>query len=385
MPMAAHIGGIQRVSCVLAKEMLRQGHAVRFLCSSREEQITESEYAALHHYIPINFENLESSIIAYQKLLKDYYIDCAIFQWVEKGTVVWLKNTPKDVKTIATIHQQPFAGYGYERLMNKHQRIQNIRHRITHNIYMLFPSILRNKLKRYQIEYYKDINQEADITCLLSKRYIQRIIRMCPSLDENRLRGINNPLTFELIDNIDFANKENIILFVGRIENTSKNIFGFLDIWNKLSKTNPNWKAIVAGDGSDLPFVKQYVLKKKIDRVEFPGNCKDVGSLYKRAKVLAVTSFGEGFPMVLTEGMSYGCVPIVFNSYEAVYDIVDHEKSGFIVPAFDYNQYVKYVQSLISNNTILEEMAKAAMEKVTIFSPENIVPQWMELINSIGK
>ena len=53
---------------------------------------------------------------------------------------------------------------------------------------------------------------------------------------------------------------------------------------------------------------------------------------YKEASIFLLTSDLEGFGLVVIESMSYGVVPVVYGSYEAIYDIIDNGKSGLITP-----------------------------------------------------
>ena len=63
--------------------------------------------------------------------------------------------------------------------------------------------------------------------------------------------------------------------------------------------------------------VKSYNLKN----VFFEGRQSDVAQYYKKASFICLTSNFEGWGMVLTEGMQYGCIPMTFNNYGAAYEI----------------------------------------------------------------
>lgn len=385
MPMAENIGGIQRVSCVLAEEMIRQGCKVFFLYSSYEYQLRYSKFKDLHYHISVDTNCIDEAISSYNRLLKKLSIDCVIFQWIERHTIIWLKNTPSNIKIISVLHLQPFAGYGYERFIFKHYRVNNLRQFVVKFICIICPIIARNYRIRYTKYLLSTIVKYSDEVCLLSKRFIPRIKRIMPTIEIEKFKAINNPITFNLDKNIDISSKENIILFVGRIHDVSKNIYGFVDIWNELAKMNFNWRAIVVGDGEDLKYVKQYAIKKSVQRISFVGNKRNISSFYKKSKIILITSFSEGWSMALTEGMSYGCVPCAFDSYESLYDIIDNKKNGFIIPSFDNRKFVEQVQELINDDKKYEEMAIAAMQKISVFNPESIVSQWLSLINSIDK
>lgn len=383
MPMTPYTGGIERVTDVLARELIRCGHCVYFLCHRTKELVDSPTIAAKQFIISIDLNNAQSAINDYKHLLQEQQIECVIFQWVDAAISVWLKSTPKHIKTICAIHQQPFAINGRERIMIKGFKPQTLRQSLWKYLGLCFPfthrffwgSIERNNLRLF--------NEYADRICLLTTRFIPRVLHFCPGLNADKLVGINDPRTFELPVKVNLSEKENIILFVGRIENAQKNVLGFVDVWNLVSAKNPDWKAVVVGDGNDLPDVKHYAEKLNVERIEFVGQQKDVAMYYERAKILLVTSFWEGFSMVLVEAMSYGCVPCVFDSYEALYDIVDDEKNGFICPSFIIEEMASRVQSLIDDNVLCVRMANEAMMKSDKFNVTKIASQWVELIGSI--
>lgn len=64
-----------------------------------------------------------------------------------------------------------------------------------------------------------------------------------------------------------------------------------------------------------------------------------------------MTSNFEGFPMVLTEAMQFGCVPVAFNSFEAIADIIIPEKTGELVTPFSIKEYKEKLSLLIENVT----------------------------------
>ena len=45
--------------------------------------------------------------------------------------------------------------------------------------------------------------------------------------------------------------------------------------------------------------------------------------------------------MVLTEAMTFGAVPVAFNSYAAITDIIDDGKNGLLVPPFSHKEFAR--------------------------------------------
>lgn len=73
-----------------------------------------------------------------------------------------------------------------------------------------------------------------------------------------------------------------------------------------------------------------------------------------------MTSDLEGFGLVVIESMSYGVVPVVYGSYEAIYDIIDNGKSGLITPIpYNSQKTIDCISLLIEN----EELRKKWQRK----------------------
>ena len=105
---------------------------------------------------------------------------------------------------------------------------------------------------------------------------------------------------------------------------------------------------------------------------------------YERASILLLTSDFEGFPLVLTECMSFGVVPVVYGSFSAVYGIIDNEKDGVIIPqtSFGFNAALmaESLRTLMVDKPLLDKMAQHAIEKSKHFSIDIIYQEWMNII-----
>lgn len=95
-----------------------------------------------------------------------------------------------------------------------------------------------------------------------------------------------------------------------------------------------------------------------------------------------LTSEYEGFGLVIVEGMSFGVSPIVYGSFSAAYDLVDHGKDGCILPAasgFQAHRMAEMAAGLMREPADLHAMARNAIAKSRKFTREHIIPQWEKL------
>jgi glycosyltransferase involved in cell wall biosynthesis len=145
------------------------------------------------------------------------------------------------------------------------------------------------------------------------KQFKKRVFNI--GMGWNRRRSLNLP-------------KENIVLYLGRIDKEIKNVPLLLRAWKEVNHNG--WRLIVAGDGPDYDYCVNYARNIRLTDYEFLGDVKgeEKWRLYSRAKIFAFPSVCEGFGIVLLEAMSEGCIPIV-NDTPPMNEIVTPE-IGFI-------------------------------------------------------
>jgi len=220
------------------------------------------------------------------------------------------------------------------------------------------------------------IVKNTDAFVMLSEKFKPELFFLVPKLKKylHKIHGIGNPFQRPEVD-VKALTKENIVLFVGRLDLSQKRVDLLLEIWKKLHVQAPDWKFWVLGDGAEKKNMEKYCLQNKLDRVQFFGKV-DPTEYYKKAKILHMTSAFEGFGNVLIEAQSYGCVPMLFDSYSAASDIVNHNRNGILVQPFDCNEYAAETKNLMDNPVKTSELALNAYENVLRFSYEETYKKW---------
>lgn len=381
-PIIPHMGGVQRVTHILAKEMLRRGHDVVFLSTDYDYRTGNNENDAnatiAKQYFLLSNNNKDIIRKEYYNILREEEIDIVINQKPHKDTDYLLSITSKDIKKISCIHIQPFNTLNYTEKIIKYSNKSNWKESLYLSFCSLFPWYYKKQNLVKEVARMKRVLNVTDYLCLLSEHFIPRFLEYMPDVDKQKLIAVNNPAIIENINPQKYI-KEKIIIWVGRQENVSKNIPAFIDIWNILSRNNKDWRAIIVGDGRDMQYNKNYAKKKSVERLDFVGIQKDVTHYYNTASFLGLTSLSEGFPMVLIEAMSNGCVPFVYNTFESINDIIDDGKNGIIVKPFNKEEMARRIQEVIDNKDNYVAMQQNAIEKVKTFSIEKIVDKWEEI------
>lgn len=154
-------------------------------------------------------------------------------------------------------------------------------------------------------------------------------------------------------------------------------------MWKLLSRDLPDWKAIIIGDGSVRNLCEKYVKEKQIKNLTFVGKQSDVCKFYKRASFVCLTSHFEGWGMVLTEGMSLGCIPVCFDSYESCHDIIEDGVDGIIAKAFSCTDMASRIKEIAVNPTLFTTMSNKAKNKIRNFDISIIATEWETLLTDV--
>lgn len=380
-PIVPHIGGVQRVTDVLAKEFVKRGHNVVFICTeSRNMDDAYQNYSATQIYLDSN-KNEEEFIADYCKILHTNDIDVVISQEAQKESLLLLANTPICVKRISVVHINPYAIIGNERRIKRAIRSRRLVTNLAKYLVMLFPHIARRYYRFKENKFYRRILGVSDKLVFLSPSFVELLKENIPDISSRKLAAIGNPNTF--VPKHEVRTKENLIICVARLSEVPKNVRDFILVWQQLYKDNPKWKAIIVGDGPDRGMLESFAKKKGVRNLSFVGRVENVGNYYQRAKFVCMTSIYEGWGMVLTEGMSYGCVPCVYGSYGAAFDIVDDGVNGIISTPFRPKEMADRIQTLINDESRLAQMSSSAIEKVKDFNADKVADKWDALFGSL--
>ena len=366
-------GGVERITDIIAKILLKRGYTIFYLNWKREQDNYEYPVPV----IDLPSSNLEdpNNLEVYNRFLKENRIDVIINQHgLYEGTYFLSQVKVENVKIISVLHSDPFGYYNHLFADLMTLRDSSIKEKVKRVARFFLYRKVKKIIHRSLVNHYTFIQEHPQYVCLLSESYKERLEEYC-DLQDNYFITIPNPNTYENIEII--PHKEPILLFVGRLDNRSKKLFTLIDIWYRLCKLYPQWKLIIVGDGPDKDVLINKA--KDISNIEFKGY-QDPREYYEKASIFCMTSIFEGFPMCLTEAMQFGCVPIAFDSFSAVYDIIKPGETGELVKSFDKKEYVGKLIHLIDDETYRKKLSKNAFQYVKRYDIANILPKWIELI-----
>ena len=247
-------------------------------------------------------------------------------------------------------------------------------------------NLLRDVCTRFPLRYifmydqcrmYKNLYLNSDRIVLLSNEFKESYIKLSGIKESSKLTAINNMLSFPY--EMNNYQKKKQLLWCGRLLFSQKRPDRILLVWKKLQEQLPDWNLVIVGDGPFSNEMKQLSKKLSLQRVEFAGFANPI-KYYKESSIFCLTSNHEGWGLVLTEAMQFGCVPIAFDSFESIHEIIEDGKNGFLVKPFDMDKYADKVLRLADNFKV--DYVMNVMNSMERLMPENVVKLWIRLFNS---
>lgn len=252
-----------------------------------------------------------------------------------------------------------------------------------HIIRLLVFPINKLRISNIDRKYYRLSYKNADYVVLLSKYFFDQYAQYVKMIDKGKLRSIPNALSFkEFLPFSEISKKEKIVLIVSRLEETQKRISSAIKIWADLySYTSiENWKLYIVGTGRYDEYYKTLVKKFHLENVYFEG-IQPPKQYYVRSSLFMMTSKSEGWGLTLTEAMQFGCVPVVFDTYASLKDIVISGYNGVVIKQNQHSDYADAMLSLMKDYSYRELLAYQAITFSKKFAIEDVADLWVNLYN----
>lgn len=384
-------GGIGRVTDSLTKEFQKRGHKVFYLIYPSYmnpfgvKDVENYKFPTHLSYIPDKDLLSNENESFYFNYLKRNKINIVINQsGTNVDSFLWVKSKDLGIPIISCIHQFPLQSYQYmffsyilplrnDTLIEKIKRIARL---------VIYKKLRIDYFKR-EYEHYKKLLPETSYLCLLSDKYYSKLEELkLPFNHEDKIIAIPNPNSYRIAPLIDLSKKKKQLLYVGFL-NAAKGPERLIKIWKRLYKKFPDWEMIIVGSGEKLLIKRLKRLASNLPRIRFEGLQKP-DEYYMNASIFCMTSNYEGWPMVIPEAMQNGCVPVAFNSFAAIQDLIQDGQNGFLIKPFSINEYTKKLEILIINSTLRFNMAQKAMESITKFNIDKIADSWESLFKKIN-
>ena len=375
------IGGVQRVTAVIAKELAKDYDVSIFTFDKPEKQDT-SLYG-------LEEQDIHYQFFAYPDVAK---IKGFLFK-VHRAIYIKLKSKAKWHSKIYAITSFPSeqrdtilpslqAGY-FDVIIGVHaplsERLATLRKHLPNTkvigwIHNSFEAIFsENSLyigpnkKFHYIRQFKKLDEFVVLCHNDAQLFNQYDHKFTPTV-------IYNPLTLASGKRSTGTSKH--FLAVGRFSFQHKGFDLLIKSFNLFCQNNHEWILDIVGEG-DMEFeykalIKEYHLENRIIIHPFTNN---IQQFYSKAQIYVLSSRWEGMPLVLVEAMSHG-LPIVTSDLPVCKEILGD--FGMYFKNGDINELAKRLED--ATHIDWSKKSKQAIEIAHRFEIGPIIQQWKDLI-----
>ena len=230
---------------------------------------------------------------------------------------------------------------------------------------------------------YRSLIQNSDKFISLCPEYNEELVEELglSQCDIDKLDYVYNRINLEECPKLE---KENLIVFVGRLSYKDKRPERVLLIWEKIMNKLPNWHVEIWGDGDEYAYLQKQIKNKKLERIELKGYISNPKEVYQRAAILMLTSTFEGWPLVLVESQSLGTIPMAFDVVAGIRSIIGkNQECGRLICPFDIEEYASKLYELCVNDETRAQLQTNCMELRTKYSPHLNIPVWTRILTEL--
>lgn len=169
-------------------------------------------------------------------------------------------------------------------------------------------------------------------------------------------------------------------IFVGRIIPV-KRIDLILSAISIVKKTFPNISVCIIGEGplrTDMELLSNHLNLKA--NISFTGYQDNPHTFFQDSRIVLISSEWEGIPFTIIEGMAAGAVP-VSTSVGAIPDVVEHEKTGLLVPPGEPKPLADAIIRLLKDKHLYNTIRSNLFQKREDFRFEKVAEKWSEWIS----
>lgn len=143
-------------------------------------------------------------------------------------------------------------------------------------------------------------------------------------------------------------------------------------------------KLVFLGTGEGVAGLRKIVCENRLEKeVFFLGKSREVAPYLCSADLFLLPSSQESFGLAALEAMSYG-IPVVASDIGGIPEVVEHGKTGWLVPYGDVEKMASYAIKTLSDQKLYKEMSKNAQKDAAEkFCVCKILPQYVAFYEKI--
>lgn len=376
-------GGMSKVMCAFANELVRRGHKVTIVYSDDNDG---------KFYYPI-----DKSVDCYDlRNLDEKRINLPIWKVIERE--LWRPFNKKKTEEARHLYFHEKLGPICKNLIDKLAPDVIVSSNINTSGLLLYKAKTRVPvitMSHGNVSDHFTSYPDDSVKSISGSAIVQVLLPSYKTILEKGAPDCNVVVIGNAVPRYDFCVELGIdksvynVVTVGRLTRNIKRPHLLIEAFAKVAEKYPNWNLELWGDKDRASYYKQLQATIKIKnldgRVFLKGATKNVpNDVLKRADIFAFPSSAEGFSLALAEGMSAGLPAIGYKSCSGVNELIDDGINGILCED-GVKPLADALDKLMGDRELRVKMGKAAKISMKQYEPRFIWDKWEELINRVAR
>lgn len=174
-----------------------------------------------------------------------------------------------------------------------------------------------------------------------------------------------------------------LILSSGRF--TSEKGFDMLvDVAKELFKNHKEWQWHIFGDGPEFEKINSKIKELNLGKnVKLMGLADNMYDKYKNYGIFVLTSYREGFSLVLLEAKANSLPLVSFDCVAGPSEIISNNVDGYLIPCYNIEMMSKKISELINKSDLRKKFSTNSQLNVDKFKKSAIIEKWKRIIDEL--
>jgi glycosyltransferase involved in cell wall biosynthesis len=217
-------------------------------------------------------------------------------------------------------------------------------------------------------------------TVTVSSHIEQYVAKTSGVINCSTIHNAYNPAWKQEVS-IDDLPANNYILSYGRLYDGIKDFSFLIHTFNVSGVWKDGVSLVIMGDGPDKKMLQDLAASMPCNKhIVFLPFTKAPFGIIKNARCVTLTSFYEGFPMVLVESLSLGVPVVSLDIVSGPSEIIQHNYNGLLVKERDPEKFADALGVICRDEVLYLKLKAQTQGSVQQFSMQEISVKWDKLL-----
>jgi glycosyltransferase involved in cell wall biosynthesis len=217
-------------------------------------------------------------------------------------------------------------------------------------------------------------------TVTVSSHIEQYVAKTSGVINCSTIHNAYNPAWKQEVS-IDDLPANNYILSYGRLYDGIKDFSFLIHTFNVSGVWKDGVSLVIMGDGPDKKMLQHLAATMPCNKhIVFLPFTKAPFGIIKNARCVTLTSFYEGFPMVLVESLSLGVPVVSLDIVSGPSEIIQHNYNGLLVKERDPEKFADALGVICRDEVLYLKLKAQTQGSVQQFSMQEISVKWDKLL-----